>query len=110
MFCSRGDRPRLRRVPNAVHSRSWLTTRAVRVRRGPRDRAGTGPVTVVVSLLAALATVGWLVPAGWWSALVLGAAAGSAALLLLCFSPTGPGLAIDAASPAALAGPWSPGG
>ena len=69
-------------------------------------------VTFVLSLLAALATLGWLVPAAWWSGLVLGAAAGSALLLLLCFSPSLViGLAIDAALAwLALAGSWTPAG
>lgn len=67
-------------------------------------------VTFAASLLAALATVGWVVPAAWWSALVLVSATGSAALLVVCFSPTLViGLAIDAALAwIALAGPWSP--
>ncbi len=44
-------------------------------------------VTFVAFLLAALSTVGWLVPTGWWDGLVLGAAASSTLLLALFFSP-----------------------
>ena len=92
-------------------STSWLITRG-----GLPEAAVVGlsraliVVTFAVSLLAALATLGWLVPAGWWVGLVIAAAGGSALLLLLCFSPTLIiGLAIDAALVwLALAGPWSP--
>lgn len=92
---------------------SWLVTRAgarpATVRAVGRVLVG---FTFVVSLLAALATVGWLVPAAWWSALVLASAGGSALLLVLWFAPTLViGLAIDAALAwLALAGPWRPGG
>lgn len=44
-------------------------------------------VTLAGFSLAALATVGWLVPAGWWAGLVLASAAASTLLLLLFFSP-----------------------
>jgi hypothetical protein len=39
------------------------------------------------SLLAALATVDLLVPAGWWAVLVIASAVGSMSLLTLFFSP-----------------------
>jgi hypothetical protein len=51
----------------------------------------------VAFLLAALATVGLLVPGGWWGGLVIGSAVGSALVLTLFFSPTLLlGFAIDA--------------
>jgi hypothetical protein len=37
--------------------------------------------------LAALATLGWLIPAGWWDGLVIGGALGSTLMLTLFFSP-----------------------
>lgn len=43
---------------------------------------------MALSVLAALSTVGLLVPPGWWAGLVIGAAAGSSVLLALFFSPT----------------------
>ena len=43
--------------------------------------------TLATFALAALATVGWLVPAGWWTGLVLGGAAASTLMLILFFSP-----------------------
>lgn len=44
-------------------------------------------VTLVAFLLAALATVGVLVPVGWWTALVVAAAVSSTVVLALFFSP-----------------------
>lgn len=44
-------------------------------------------VTFTVSVLAALATIGFLVPAGWWAGLVLAAAGFSSVMLVLFFSP-----------------------
>lgn len=44
-------------------------------------------LTFVGFALAALATVGWLVPAGWWASLLIGSAATSTLLLVLFFSP-----------------------
>lgn len=38
-------------------------------------------------MLAALASVGWLVPAAWWGPLVLGAAGLSTLVLLVFLSP-----------------------
>lgn len=52
---------------------------------------GLGIVVMAVTFagfsLAALATVGWVVPVGWWAGLVLASAAASTLLLLLFFSP-----------------------
>jgi hypothetical protein len=44
-------------------------------------------VTFAIFVAAALATMGWLIPTGWWDGLVLGAAASSTLLLALFFSP-----------------------
>lgn len=79
--------------------RSWLISQA-------GLEAGTvrtvGLVVMVVSVagfsLAALSTVGWIVPGGWWTGLMLGSAAASTLLLALFFSPALPlGFAINAA-------------
>jgi len=92
---------------------SWLVTRAG-VAEGPVRAIGRILVVVTLSgfLLAALATVGILVPAAWWPTLVLASAASSALLLGLCFSPTLLlGLAIDVALAwLVLSGTWSPPG
>lgn len=66
--------------------------------------------TVVAFVLAALATVGWLVPAGWWTGLVLGGATASTLMLVLFFSPALLlGFVINAALWwLALASVWSP--
>jgi hypothetical protein len=63
-------------------------------------------------LLTAMSTVGILVPAGWWSGLVVGAAVGSTVLLSLFFSPM---LLLGFAVNVALVGlvvasTWRPGG
>ena len=44
-------------------------------------------VTFVTFALAALATVGWLVPAAWWTGLIIGGAVASTLMLVLFFSP-----------------------
>lgn len=44
-------------------------------------------VTFALSLLAALSTVGLLVPTDWWGALMIAAAAASTVTLILFFSP-----------------------
>lgn len=44
-------------------------------------------ITFAAFLGAALATMGWLLPTGWWSGLVLAGAATSTLLLALFFSP-----------------------
>lgn len=69
-------------------ARSWAITRAgldlslVRI-------AGVALITVVVVgfSLAALSTVGIIVPSGWWQAIVAGSAITSAILLVLFFQP-----------------------
>lgn len=92
--------------------RSWLVT-------GPGlDPAlvralGTALVIVTIALLvaAALATVGWIVPAGWWPSLVVGGAVASVLTLTVFFHPwILLGLAIDAALLwAVLVSEWMPG-
>ncbi len=73
---------------------------------------GVALIAVVVGgfAIAALSTVGILVPAGWWQASVALSAVASAILLLLFFEPQlvlGPG--IDAVLVAAVAtGAWAP--
>lgn len=69
-------------------TRSWLVT------HGSLDAGlvrSIGIVVMVVTFvtfaLAALATVGWLVPAGWWTGLILGGAVASTLMLVLFFSP-----------------------
>lgn len=68
--------------------RSWLITNV------GLDAGAVRSIGIVVMLVtfaafagAALSTMGWLVPAGWWHGLVLGAAASSTLLLTLFFSP-----------------------
>jgi hypothetical protein len=67
-------------------------------------------LTFALSLLAALATVAVLVPAGWWAGLMLGTAAASSLMLLLFYSPALIlGFGIDALIVAlVLSGSWSP--
>ena len=93
--------------------RSWPVTRIgldARVVRG----AGLAltVVTVVASLMAALATVGVIVPVDWWAGLVVAQAVSSLLLLILCFSPILlNGFAIDLALLwLALLSGWSPAG
>lgn len=93
--------------------RSWLVTSlgldAVAVRS---IGIAVIVVTVVAFLAAALATMGWLVPTGWWAGLVLGAAASSTLMLALFFSlALLLGFAINAALWAfVIASIWTPGG
>ena len=90
---------------------SWLIRRAHLPSGAVRaiGRALVG-IVFVSFLLAAGATAGVLVPASWWSALVLAGAASSILLLGLAFSPTLLlGIAIDiAVTWLVLAGPWAP--
>jgi hypothetical protein len=75
---------------------------------------GAGIVLMVAVVagfaLAALATIGVLVPAGWWGGLVVGSALGSLVLLTMFFSPMLLlGHAIDVALLGlVLASVWSP--
>jgi hypothetical protein len=67
-------------------------------------------VVAIGFLLAALTTIGFVVPAGWWPVLVVVSAAASALMLGLFFSPQLVlGLAIDAVLLwAVLASVWTP--
>jgi len=67
---------------------SWLIARAG-LDAGPVRTVGRVIMVAVFacSLLAALATVELLVPAGWWAALVVASAVGSMLLVTLFFSP-----------------------
>lgn len=90
---------------------SWLITGAGIDAGLVRSVGVTLMVAVAVAfLLAALSTVGLLIPAGWWGGLVIGSAVGSALLLTLFFSPTFLlGFAIDVVLVWwVLASVWSP--
>jgi hypothetical protein len=68
--------------------RSWLIGGAG-LEAGLVRTVGTVLMAIVfiLSVLTALATVGLLVPAGWWAPLVVASALGSMLLLTLFFSP-----------------------
>ena len=67
-------------------------------------------LVAVLHSLAALATVGLLVPAGWWAGLVVAAALSSVLSLLLFWSPTLLlGIAVDLAMLwLVISATWSP--
>ena len=92
--------------------RSWLVT-GVGLDPALVRALGTALVIVTIALLAAaaLATVGWIVPAGWWPSLVVGGAVASALTLTVFFHPwILLGFAIDAVLLwAVLVAEWSPG-
>lgn len=69
-------------------TRSWLITNAG-LEAGLVRSIGVAVmvVTLATFALAALATVGWLVPAGWWAGLLLASATASTLMLVLFFSP-----------------------
>lgn len=78
-------------------TRSWLVTG---LQLDPAIVRGVGIGLVVTStvllVLAGLSTVGWIVPASWWSGLTLAGAATSLGTLLLFFHPwLALGLVID---------------
>jgi hypothetical protein len=78
-------------------TRSWLVT-GLGLDPGIVRALGTAAVVVTLVLLVAagLATLGWIVPAAWWPALVAGGAGASLATLILFFHPwIVLGLAID---------------
>jgi hypothetical protein len=68
--------------------RSWLITRGVDSRRIHSVGAVLAVITFVAFAAAALAVLGWLIPAAWWSGLVVGGVVGSTMLLVLFFAPT----------------------
>jgi hypothetical protein len=79
-------------------TRSW-TVSALGLEAGVARSVGAALVatTVVLFVLAALATVGWLVPASWWAPLVVAGAGSSLLTLALFFHPwLVLGIAIDA--------------
>jgi len=91
--------------------RSWL------VRRLGLDAGLVRTIGLVVmgatfafSLLAALVTIGVVIPTDWWAGLMVGAAAASSLMLLLFYSPALIlGFGIDALMVAlVLSGAWSP--
>lgn len=90
---------------------SWLVVRGT----DPSVVRTTGGVllalTVACSVLGALAIVGVLIPGGWWSGLVVGAALASLGLLAIAFSSMLlVGVAIDLALVwLAVASGWAPG-
>ena len=88
---------------------AWIVGRAGR----PAVRAlrGLAVVTMALSVLAAMAAAGLLIPEAWWAALAIAASVASAVLLSLAFSPTLLlGFVVDAFVVwLALAGPWRPG-
>ena len=69
-------------------SRSWLITN-LGMDVGLIRTVGIAVMAVSFAafLASALSTMGWLIPTGWWSGLVLGAAASSTLMLVLFFSP-----------------------
>lgn len=83
--------------PNSDHSgagypfdfaRSWLVTRrGLDLQLVSRIGLVLMVLTFGLSLLAALATAGILIPSDWWAGLMIAAAAASSLLLLLCYSP-----------------------
>jgi hypothetical protein len=91
--------------------RSWLITR-LSLDPGAVRLVGIVLAAVVfsVSVMAALATIGFLVPAASWAGLVVAASVSSMVLLALFFSPgLVLGFAIDVALLAlALSSAWSP--
>jgi hypothetical protein len=90
--------------------RSWLISAGAE----PGMIRSLGIVVMALTLagfaLAALATMGWLVPAGWWAGLVLASAAASSLMLVIFFSPALLlGFAINAALwVLVLASVWQP--
>jgi hypothetical protein len=92
-------------------AKSWTVIRAGVPPRTVRN-VGIALIAIVVagSALAALATVGIVVPAAWWRATVAVSAVASAALLVLVFAPQLVlGLAIDAVLLwLVVAGVWMP--
>lgn len=91
--------------------RSWLVT-GMGLDVGSVRVIGAVLITLTVTafLLAALSTVGWLVPDGWWLPLIVVGSIASAAQLLVFFHPwLVLGLVIDAALIwLALASRWTP--
>jgi hypothetical protein len=92
-------------------SRSWLVGAGLDAAAVRAIAVALVVLVVVGFALAALSTVGILVPVGWWQGLVLAAAAASVLLLIVGFSPRLVlGFAIDAILVwVVLASLWLPG-
>jgi hypothetical protein len=91
--------------------RSWAASRAGLGGSAVRIVGAALIAVVVVGFsLAALSTVGIVIPSGWWQPLVAVSSVASAALLVLCFEPQLVlGLGIDAALLwVVAAGAWLP--
>ena len=94
-------------------TRSWFVTRAgLSAAAGRGLAAAISGVVAVGFVLAALATVGLVVPTDWWAGLVVGSSVLSLVLFVLMFSP---GLALGVAIDLVLlwvawSGAWLPGG
>jgi hypothetical protein len=69
-------------------SRSWLITSAG-MDAGMVRSMGIAVMGLTLGgfVLTALATVGWLVPSGWWAPLLVASAASSSVMLALFYSP-----------------------
>lgn len=79
-------------------ARSWLVS-AGTLDLGVVRLVGLVLIAVVVTgfVMAGVATLGAVVPSGWWPGLVVGSAAASVLLLAICFSPSlSLGFVIDA--------------
>lgn len=68
--------------------RSWLIDQGVNSRLVHAAGVVLAVVTFVALAAAALAVLGWLLPAGWWTGLVGVGVVGSTMLLLMFFAPT----------------------
>ena len=92
--------------------RSWLIGAGLEVALVRTVGTVLMAAVFILSVLAALATVGLLVPASWWAPLVVASALGSMLLLTLFFSPLFLlGYAIDLALLWLVLGSvWSPAG
>ncbi len=92
-------------------ARSWLVTRLGReLRLVSRIGIALMVVTFALCVLAALSTVGLIVPTDWWAGLMIAAAAASTVMLGLFFSPA---LVLGFVNNAlmvglVLSGSWSP--
>lgn len=92
-------------------ARSWVIT-GLGLNPNPVRSAGVALIAVVVAgaALAALSTIGTVVPSGWWQPAVAGSAVASALLLVMFFDPhLILGLVIDAVLLGVVAtGAWKP--
>ena len=92
-------------------ARSWLVTRlGLDLKLVSRIGVVLMGLTFVLSLLAALSTVGLVIPTDWWAGLMIAAAVASTVMLLLFYSPALVlGFAINALMVVlVISGSWSP--